>query len=197
MVGTWSRPYGLCHRPYTLAHIKGFGSSLLECPCLLTFMLYAYVSLSCSRLCHIWHLQRVCSCVFTFDAHEALSRCNHLECICTMLVASCIPFPFSVLCDDMLTMLVCATRWLSVHLYKLAYMSMHESCLLVCCPCFNTMKLWTSNPNLHLSPTNTTFCLLFRLSCLLSCYTCHVYHAYLLYSSFIHSLLLFLLLLVC
>ena len=52
MVGTRSRPYGLCHRPYTLAHIKGFGSPLFACLCLLTSMLYAYVSLSISRLCH-------------------------------------------------------------------------------------------------------------------------------------------------
>ena len=55
-------------------------------------------------------------------------------------------------CDAMLTMLVCATCWLSMHLYTLAYMFMHESCLLVCRPCFNTMKLWTFDPNLHLSP---------------------------------------------
>ena len=75
-----------------------------------------------------------------------------------MLVALCIPFPFSALCDDVLTMLVYATRWLSLHLYTLAYMSMHESCLLVCHPYFNTMKLWTSDPNLHLSLANTTFC---------------------------------------
>ena len=34
-VRTQSRPYGLCHCPYTLAHIKGFGSSLLACLCLL------------------------------------------------------------------------------------------------------------------------------------------------------------------
>ena len=70
--------------------------------------------------------------------------------------------PFSAPHDDMLAMLVCATRWLSMHLYTLAYMSMHESCLLVCCPCFNTMKLWTSNPNLHLSLADT------NLVCLLS-----------------------------
>ena len=48
--------------------------------------------------------------------------------------------------------LVCATRWLSMHLYMLAYMFMHESCLLVCHPQYNTMKSWTSDPNLHLSP---------------------------------------------
>ena len=81
-----------------------------------------------------------------------------------MMVASCIPFPFFALCDDMLTILVCVTRWLSMHLYTLAYMSLHESCLIVCLPCFNTMKLWTSDPNLHLSLTDST------LGCLLSCF---------------------------
>ena len=80
-----------------------------------------------------------------------------------MSVASCIPFPFFASRDAFLTMLACATRWLSMHLYMLAYMSMHESCLLVCPPYFNTMKLWTSDPNLHLSPVDTTFCLLFPL----------------------------------
>ena len=79
----------------------------------------------------------------------------------------------STLCDVMLTMFVCATRWLSMHLYTLAHMSMLESCLLVCRPCFNTMKLWTFDPNLHLSLSDTTFCLLscligFLLVCLLA-----------------------------
>ena len=123
----------------------------------------------------------------TFDAHEALFVCNHLGCITMMPVASCIPFPISAPCDDMLDMLVCATRWLSIHLYALAQMSMHESCLLVCRPCFNTMKLWTFDPNLHLSLADTTFCsfsylFAFWLVCLLSCYTCHVYHAHLFYA---------------
>ena len=73
----------------------------------------------------------------------------------------------------MLVRLVYATRWLSMHLYTLAYITMHESCLLVCCPYFNTMKLWTSNPNLHLSLVDTIFCLFicllpFLLVCLLS-----------------------------
>ena len=101
------------------------------------------------------------------------------------------------LCDDMLAMLVYATRWLSMHLYTLTHMSMHKSCLLVCRPCFNTMKLWTFDPNLHLSLTDTTFCLVsflfvFLLVCLLSCcYACHVYHTYLLYVSFTCSLHLF------
>ena len=88
----------------------------------------------------------------------------------------------STLFDVMLTMFVCATRWLSMHLYTLAHMSMLESCLLVCRPCFNTMKLWTFDPNLHLSLSNTTFCLLscligFLLVCLLaSLFVCLVVH---------------------
>ena len=112
-----------------------------------------------------------------------------------MLVALCIPLPFSTPCDDMLAMLVCATRWLYMHLYTLAYMSMHGSCLLVCRPCFNTMKLWKFTPNLHLSLTDTTFCsfsclFAFPLVCLLSCYACHVYHTHLFYA-FSYTLCIF------
>ena len=69
--------------------------------------------------------------------------------------------------DAMLTMLVCATHWLYMHIYTHAHMSMHGTCLLVCHPCCNTMKLWTFDPNLHLSLADTTFCL---LSCLFVCY---------------------------
>ena len=107
-----------------------------------------------------------------------------------MPVASCTTFSFFAPCDDMLTMLICATCWLYMHLYTLSYMPMRESYLLVCHPCFNTMKLWTFDPNLRLSLADTTFCLLsflfsFLLVCLLSCFfTCHVYHVYLLYASF-------------
>ena len=111
-----------------------------------------------------------------------------------MLGCSVCILPFSTLCDAMRTMLVCATRWFSMHLYMLAYMSMHKSCLLVCCPCFNTMKLWTFDPNLYVSLANTTFCLLsclfaFLLVFLFSCfYACNICHACLLYASFICSL---------
>ena len=128
LVRTRSGPCGLCHYSYTLAHIKGFGSSLFTCICLLASMLYACVSLSSSRLCYVWHLPWAWPWVVTSDAHEALFGCNHLGCIAMMLVASGIPFPFFTPCDDMLTMLVCAARWLSMHLYTLAYMSMHDSC---------------------------------------------------------------------
>ena len=91
-------------------------------------------------------------------------------------------FPFSALCNDMFAMHVCATHWLSMHSYTLAYMSMHESCLLVCHPYLNTMKLWTFDPSLHLSPVDTTFSLLFHLFAfsLVCLYTCfsdrHAYH---------------------
>ena len=91
--------------------------------------------------------------------------------------------PFSALCDDMLTMLVCDTRWLSMHLYMLAYMFMHESCLLVCRPCFNTMKSWTFDPNLHLSLADTPFYVFSLLVCppcllvsFLAFVTCCAYH---------------------
>ena len=119
-----------------------------------------------------------------------------------MLGFSLCVLPFSAPCDDMLTMLVCATHWLYMHLYTFACMSMHESCSLVCCPYFNTSKLWTSDLNLHLSLAYTTFCSFsclcaFSLVCLLSCYACHVYHAYLPYAFFICFLHLFLPLLVC
>ena len=120
-----------------------------------------------------------------------------------MPIALCIPFPFSAPRDVMLVMLVCATCWFSMQLYTLAYMFMHESCLLVCCPSFNTTKLWTFDPNLHLSLANTTFCLLFLPVYLLTCllafllFAYHVYHAYLLFASFVCTLHLFLPLLVC
>ena len=124
----------------------------------------------------------------TSDAHEALFGCKHLGGITLILVTSCILFPFSAPCNAMLTMLVCATRWLSLHLHTLAYMFMHESCLQVCRPYFNTMKLWAFDPNLHLSLTDTSFCSLSRLFtllliCLLYCsFACHAYHAYPLYA---------------
>ena len=44
-----------------------------------------------------------------------------------------------------------------MHLYMLAHMFMHKSYLLVCRPCFNTMKSWAFNLNLHLSLTDTPF----------------------------------------
>ena len=43
---TRSRPYGLRHRPYTLAHIKGFGSPILHVyACLLLYFMLVLASL--------------------------------------------------------------------------------------------------------------------------------------------------------
>ena len=93
VVGTRSRPCGLCHHPYTLAHIKGFGS-LFACLCLLASMLY----LSCQPLQFQAFLCLMplmgCGCVVTSDTYEALSGCNHLGGISVMPVALCIPLPF-------------------------------------------------------------------------------------------------------
>ena len=80
-------------------------------------------------------------------------------------------------------------------------MFMHESCLLVCRPCFNTMKLWTFDANLHLSLTDTIFCLFpylfaFFAHLLAFLHAYYVYHAYLLYASFTYPLHPFLPLLV-
>ena len=95
--------------------------------------------------------------------------------------------------------------------------------MILTCETHVLTKLRTFDPNLHLSPMDTTFCLPFCLfvfflvyllaylpSCFLVClfilwlvmsttvcYACHAYHAYLLYASFICSLHLFLPLLVC
>ena len=84
-------------------------------------MLYARVSLSSSRLCHIWRPQQVCVCVVTSDAHEALFRCNHLGCIVMMLVALCIPFPF-----------FCFVRWYAYYAclcHPLAFYASLHACL--------------------------------------------------------------------
>lgn len=86
-----------------------------------------------------------------------------------MLGCSMRTLPFFAPHDTMLTMLVCATCWLFMHLYTFAYMFMHESCLLVCRPYFNTMKSWTSNPNLHLFPHGHHLLFAFFLVCLLPC----------------------------
>ena len=144
VVRTRSRPCDLCHRPYTLAHIKGFGS--LVC----MSMLACFYTLS-SMLAFL---------VLGFAMLNALRR--HLRDAGCFLHTS----PFSALCDNMLTMLVCATHWLSMHLYILAYMFMHESCMLVCLSHFNTMKSWTFDPNLHLSLADTPFCVFSLLVCL-------------------------------
>ena len=58
-----------------------------------------------------------------------------------MLGRSSHALPSFAPCDDILVMLVYATCWLYMHFNTLAYMFMHESCLLVCRPCFNTNEV--------------------------------------------------------
>ena len=139
MVRTQARPYGLCHRPYTKAHIKGFGSSYLHVyACLLLCFMLVLASIvlgfamlnAFHRLDLVWlhpTPMRPCLDVTIWEASlDARLLRTYLS--------------LSAPCDAMLTMFVCTTRWLSMHLCTLAHMSMHESCLLVCHPCFNTIS---------------------------------------------------------
>ena len=73
MVRTWSRPYGLCHRLHTKAHIKGFGSPIFHVyACLLLCFMLVLASLildfatldALSRFLVAWlHLMPVRSCL--------------------------------------------------------------------------------------------------------------------------------------
>ena len=102
LVRTRSRPYGLCHRPYTLAHIKGFGSLVLH--------VYA-----CLRLCFMLVLASLVPGLAMFGALRKLdlvwlhptpirpcSKVALLGCIAMMPVVSCTLIPFSTPCDDCL-----------------------------------------------------------------------------------------------
>ena len=167
MVRTRSRPYGLCHRPYTKAHIKGFGSSYLHVyACLLLCLMLVLASLVLGLVM----LDAFCGLDLVWLHLTPMGPCLDVTISKASPDAKLLrTYPsLSTPCDAMLTMFVRATRWLSMHLYTLAYMSMHESCLLVCRPCFNTMKLWKFYPNLHLSLGHHLL-FVFLLVCLLAC----------------------------
>ena len=127
LVRTRSRPHGLCHYPYTKAHIKGFGlpdfcvyACLLLCfKLVLAFLVLGFATLSTlSRLVVVWlHSTPMRPCL---DVTNWM-HCHDFGCFVRN-------FPFSLSCDDMLTMLICATYWLFMHLFTLTYMSRHESC---------------------------------------------------------------------
>ena len=80
MVRTQSRPYGLCHYPYTKTHIKGFGSPYLHvyaCLLLCFMLVLAFLVLGFAMfdaLCgldFVWlhlTLMRPCLGVTTWDA---------------------------------------------------------------------------------------------------------------------------------
>ena len=183
----------------------------------LAFLVLGFATLdTLSRFVVVWlhlTLTRPCLDVTTWDASPW----------CWLLCACLSSFPLRVMiCLPCLFMPLVGFLCIFTNLLTCSCMSL-KSCLLVCHPYFNTMKLWTSDLNLHLSLVDTTFCLLscsfvFFLFCLLAClpscfldclfiswlvmspticYAYHVYHAYLLYASFICSLHLFLPLLVC
>ena len=196
MVRTRSRPYGLCHCPYTNAYIKGFRTPYLHVyACLLQCFMLVLASLvlgfamfgAFRGLDLVWlHLTliRPCLGVTIWEA----SPDSRLFCAYPSIFHSAQCYA------------CCACLCHSLAFYASLHAYLHvlvESCLLVCHPCFNTMKLWTFDSNLHfplLTPHFVAFLLVYLLSCFFACY---VYHAYLLYASFICSLHLFLPLLVC
>ena len=174
----------IVHVPWPIS--KGFGSFLFACLCFLTSMLYTCVSLSSFRLCHVWCPSR--PCVVTSDAHEALFRCNHLGGIFGCQVAPCVPFPIPLCTMICLPCLLCHLLpfYASLH----ACLHVHAWLLLASVSSINTMKLWTSDPNLHLSPHRHHLLFAFFIVCLFAYFlvclpssslaflvTCHVsYH---------------------
>ena len=106
-----------------------------------------------------------------------------------MLVCFMHTLPFSTPCDNMLAMLVCTTCWLSMHLYMLAYMFMHESCLVVCRPYLFAFLF-----------TYLFFCLSLLVMSHSTCYACNIYLACLpfrLFTCFLVSLLAMSIMLIC
>ena len=90
LVRTWSRPYGLCHHPYTKAHIKGFRLSLF-CMSMLACLLPCFMLVLASLVLGFTKFDTLSSgCVVTCDAHEVLFRCNHLGCISRCRVTPCV-----------------------------------------------------------------------------------------------------------
>ena len=103
LVRARSRPYGLCHHPYTLVYIKGFGSPIFHvCACLLLCFMLVLASLVLSFATFDAFSGFVVVCLDSMP-FEALFGCSHLGCIAMMPVASCTLIPFSAPCDDCLS----------------------------------------------------------------------------------------------
>ena len=164
----WSRPTPIHLSLYQRIWIISFMHVYV---CLLASILYIHVYLSRYRFCHALCPPWACAYqslgplayVITSippRAYLDVTTCeihlrgigvldSHLSLLRAMLI--CLPC------------LLCATRldsFASLHLYTLAYMFMHES---VCRPYSNPMKLWTFDPNLHLSFQDTLFCFIICL----------------------------------
>ena len=106
MVRTRSRPYGLCHRPRTLAYIKGFGSSYLHVyACLLLCFMLVLVPLvlgfatldALSRFVVVWfHSMPMRPCLGV-NTWEASPWCRLLRAYLSpfpLLAMICLPFFF-------------------------------------------------------------------------------------------------------
>ena len=174
---------------------KGFRSFLFACLCLLASMLYACASLFCFRLCHVWYPPWAWPCVVTSDAYEVLFGCNHLGGIFECWVAPCVPFPFplrAMLCLPCLFVPTINFLCIFTRLLTCPCMSLACSCVI------RTSTQWSYGHLIqtYICPPQTPPFVCFPVclpSCLLShFFACHVYHAYLLFASFICSTHLFL-----
>ena len=201
MIRTRSRPYGLCHCPYTKAHIKRFGPSYLHVyACLLLCFMLMLTSLvlgfttldALSRFMVVWlhlTLMRPCLDVTIWDASPW----------CQLLRAYLYSFSFCVM-----ICLPCLFVPPVGFLYIFTCLHVHEWVLLV-----NVSSMLQHNEVMDIRSKPTfvprehhllfAFLLVCLLACLLAflCFACHVYRAYLLYASFICTLHLFLPLLIC
>ena len=205
MVRTQSRPYGLCHRLYTKAHIKGFGWSYLHvyASLLLCFMLVlASLVLRFAMLFALRGLDLVW--LYPTPMRPCLGVTIWEASLDAGLLRT---YPsLSTPCDAMLTH-VCSCHLLAFHASLHACSHVHAWVLLASVSSMlqhNEVIYIRSKPTFvpyghHLLFAFLLVCLfLCLLVCLLSCFfACHVYHAYLLYASFICSLHLLLPLLVC
>ena len=125
--------------------------------CLFASMLYLYFYLSrfglCHALCPPWAFAcrylgpLACQSLGPFTCEIHLSD----------VIFLCIPFLHSVRCSYACLPWFLSLVWLSLHLCMLAYMFKHES---VCRSYSNPWELWTPDPNLHLSSSDTFFCLI-------------------------------------
>ena len=166
LVRTRSRPYGLCHFPCTIAHIKkGLDHSYLH---VYTRLLLCFLLVLASLVLGFAILVPSAGLIlFGYIRHPWA------------------PFLGVTIWD--------ASLWCW---FLHAYLSFFPLYAMLCLPCLFV-------PPVGFLRIFTRFCLLsclfsFSLVCLLSCFfTCHVYHVYLLYASFICTLNLFLPLLVC
>ena len=140
-VRTWSRPYGLCHCPYTLAHIKGFGSSLLACLCLLAS--YALFSMS-----HAWVLlASVLSMLQHNEIMDIWSKPTFVPHEHHLLFVFLLVFLLICLLTFLFLCLPCLPRLTALCLFHMLFASFPSiACLLVSCLC---LYMYTHGVTMH------------------------------------------------